>query len=104
MARLCLVLAVIGVVVPYAAFAPWLLNHGLNIPGLISEAMAYPLSQFAWLDVIIAAIALIVFILVDGKRLKVKGRNWAIVATLCVGVSCGLPFYLYLRERQLEAE
>ena len=66
--------------------------------------MAYPLSQFAWLDVIIAAIALIVFILVDGKRLKVKGRNWAIVATLCVGVSCGLPFYLYLRERQLEAE
>ncbi|MCC2520623.1 DUF2834 domain-containing protein [Vibrio coralliilyticus] len=104
MARLYLVLAVIGVTVPYAAFAPWLLHHGLNIPELMSEAMAYPLSQFAWLDVIIAAIALIVFILVDGKRLKVKGRNWAIAATLCVGVSCGLPLYLYLRERQLKAE
>lgn len=52
----------------------------------------------AW-DLMIAATALIVWIIAE-TRVR---RNWsallAIPATLCIGVSCGLPLYLFLRTR-----
>lgn len=98
MSKLYLTLTILGTLVPYGAFIPWLINHGLDIPLLISQATANPISVFAWLDVVIAAIALIAFILFDGKKHHVKHRAWAVIGTLTVGVSCGLPLYLYLKE------
>ena len=97
-------LAIIGTLIPYAAFVPWLLQNGLDLPQFYIEAMANPISIFAWLDVIAAAITLLGFIVHDGQKNQVKWRFIAIVGTLSVGVSCGLPLYLYLRERQRCAE
>jgi len=55
-------------------------------------------SGLVW-DLTIAAIALTVFIV---SEVAVR-RNWialiAIPATFGIGVSCGLPLYLYLRSR-----
>ena len=55
-------------------------------------------SGLVW-DLTIAAIALTVFIV---SEVAVR-RNWvaliAIPATFCIGVSCGLPLYLFLRSR-----
>ena len=86
-----LVLAIIGTLIPYAAFIPWLLQNGIDIPQFFIEAIANPISIFAWLDVIVAAIVLLVFIVHDGQKNRVKCRFIAIVGTLSVGVSCGLP-------------
>ncbi|UTW00516.1 DUF2834 domain-containing protein [Marinomonas rhizomae] len=97
-------LAIIGVLVPYAAFVPWLLQNGVDIPQFCAEMMANPISMFAWLDVVVAAITLLVFIIHDGQKKQVRWRFIAIVGTLSVGVSFGLPLYLYLRERQRGAE
>jgi len=36
------------------------------------------------------------------NRLRLRGRWIILLATLLVGVSLGLPLFLYLRERQLE--
>lgn len=95
-----LVLAVAGALIPYGAFLPWLLSNGLDIPLLYEQATANQISIFAWLDVVIAAIALLAFIIVDGKRHVVRGKSLAIVATFAVGVSCGLPLYLFFKEKQ----
>ncbi|MGO2233832.1 MAG: DUF2834 domain-containing protein [Marinomonas sp.] len=99
-----LVLAILGTFIPYAAFVPWLVQNGFNIPLFFAEMMANPISIFAWLDVFLAAIALLGFILHDGQKNQVKWRFIAIIGALSVGVSCGLPLYLYLRERQRCAE
>lgn len=101
MARFYLLLSILGTVVPYGAFVPWIISNGLDFSLLLEEATANPISIFAWLDVVIAAIALLGFIFVDGNRNGVKGRTIAILGTLSVGVSCGLPLYLYLREKNL---
>ncbi len=98
-----LVLAILGTAVPYAAFVPWLIQHGVDIPLLLQHAIANPISLFAWLDVIISAIALLGFIIVDGGRHRVPYRVFAIIGTLTIGVSCGLPPYLYLKERHKTA-
>ncbi|NVK72655.1 hypothetical protein C0J08_04980 [Marinomonas sp. CT5] len=98
-----LVLAILGTLIPYGAFVPWLMQNGIDIPQFFTEMMANPISIFAWLDVFVAAITLLGFILHDGQKNQVKWRYIAIVGTLSVGVSCGLPLYLYLRERQTRA-
>lgn len=95
---LYLVLAILGALLPLAQFVPWVLVYGFNISLFFGELFANNISAFFGLDVIISAIVLIVFILVDSKRLAVSHAWLSIVATLCIGVSCGLPLYLYMRE------
>ncbi len=100
MANFYLVLTFLGILLPYGAFIPWLINHGLDISLLFNEATANPISILAWLDVLVAAVALLGFILVDGQRHQVKYRYFAVLAILSVGVSFGLPMYLYFKEKQ----
>jgi len=40
-----------------------------------------------------------VFIRVEGRRAKVPRLWMPVTATCLVGVSCGLPLFLYLREQ-----
>ncbi|HHG3405416.1 TPA: DUF2834 domain-containing protein [Vibrio parahaemolyticus] len=100
MVRFYLVLTLLGILLLYGALVPWLVANGLDISLLLSEAVANPISIMAWLDVLVGAIALIGFILVDGQKHKVKYRYFAVLGTLSVGVSFGLPMYLYFKEKQ----
>ncbi|PIE36490.1 MAG: hypothetical protein CSA54_04270 [Gammaproteobacteria bacterium] len=100
MAWLWLFLTALGTALPFAAFLPWLAAEGPNLPLALELAAGNAMSRFAWLDVIVAAIALLAFIAVDGKRHAVKHRWTAVLATLCIGVSAGLPWYLFLREKR----
>ena len=100
MARFYLVLTLLGILLPYGAFVPWLVTNGFDLALFFSEAVANPISIFAWLDILVAAIALLSFIVVDGQRHKVKYRYFAVLGTLSVGVSFGLPLYLYFKEKQ----
>ena len=47
---------------------------------------------------------LITLIVVESKRLAIKKGWLAIVATLCVGVSLGLPLFLDLRQLTLDEQ
>jgi|SRR5258708_3334636 hypothetical protein len=93
--------AVVGAVLPYSQFVPWLAEHGLNLPLMLSELFSTRMGAFFGLDVLLSAIILIVFIRREGARLKLGARWLAIAATCLIGVSCGLPLFLYLRERKL---
>ena len=101
MAKFYLLLTVLGTLIPYGAFLPWLIENGFNLALMWSEIADNPLSAFAWLDVVLSAVALMGFIIVDGKKHAVKYRYCALLATVCVGVSSGLPMYLYLRAKQV---
>jgi uncharacterized membrane protein len=98
--KVYLLLTVLGIAIPFGAFIPWLATNGLDVIALFNAAIVNPISIFAWLDVIVAALVLLIFIIVDGKQNKVKNYWFAIVGTLSVGVSFGLPLYLYLKEKQ----
>lgn len=100
MVRFYLVLVLLGFFLPYGAFIPWLVDNGLDIGLFFNEAVANPISMFAWLDVLVAGVALLGFIVVDGHRNKVRYRYFAVLGTLSVGVSFGLPLYLYFKEKQ----
>lgn len=96
------ILAVLGTVLPYSQFIPWVSENGSNLALLIVEASQTRIGAFAWLDVMVSAVVLIAFILCEGSR---KGMKWLwvpIIGTITVGVSLGLPLFLLLREIHLE--
>ncbi len=77
-------------------------HHGLNMPLFIRDLFANRISAFFAMDVIVSAIALISFIQIEGKRLAMRLLWLPIVSALLVGVSLGLPLFLYLRQLQLD--
>jgi len=104
MAPLYLALAVIGAVVPYAKFVPWLIQHGLDLRLFVGELFSTRIGGFFGLDVLISAVTLLVFIRREGSRRNLRLLWLPIGATCLIGVSCGLPLFLYLRERQLTSQ
>ncbi len=98
-----LVLCVLGVALPYLQFVPWVAANGVNLPLFFQELFSTRIGAFFGMDVIVSAVALLIFAGSEGARLSVPGRWWLpLIAVLAVGVSLGLPLFLYLRERKLE--
>ena len=99
---LYLALFVVGAVVPYLSFVPWVLDHGFDISLMVEELFANRISAFFGLDVIVSAIVLWVFIAIESPRVGVR-HTWApVAASLAIGVSAGLPLFLYLRESAIK--
>ena len=97
-----LLLAALGAILPYWKLVPWVMDHGLNLSLLCQELFATRIGAFFGLDVVVSAVVLFVLVFVEGRRDRVPHLWLPIVATLLVGVSLGLPLFLYLRQRQLD--
>lgn len=95
---------VLGIVLPYSQFLPWVLDHGLSPVLFLSEILESRISAFAWFDVVVSAIVLLTFAGVESRRLGMKNVWITWLATLTVGVSLGLPLFLLMREYHLDAQ
>jgi hypothetical protein len=97
-----LMLFIVGTIVPYLSFVPWVIDHGLDISLMVEELFANRIGAFFGLDVIVSSLVLWAFIGFEGQRSAVR-HTWApIVASLLVGVSAGFPLFLFMRESALE--
>lgn len=97
-----LALCVIGTVLPCWQLLPWVMEHGLNLSVLCQELFATRIGAFFGLDVIVSAVVLFIFVFSEARRIALPLVWLPVVATLLVGVSLGLPFFLFLRQRQLD--
>lgn len=98
-----LLLCLLGITLPYSQFVPWLLQNGLNLPLFWNQLMANRVSAFFGADVLVSAIVLLVFVRAEGS-LHGFQRWLPLIAVLTVGVSLGLPLFLFLREGSRQAE
>ncbi len=102
MKALYLGLCVLGTILPYSQFIPFLREHGLDARLFLEQLFATRIGGFFGMDVIVSSAVLWVFVFAEGRRLGMR-HLWApIAANLAVGVSLGLPLFLYLRERRLQ--
>jgi len=99
-----LVLCVLGVVLPYWQFIPWLAANGLNMRLFFEHLFANRIGAFFGMDVLVSAVAVPVFAGRETPRLGESGRWLPLIVVLTVGVSLGLPLLLYMRERRLEQD
>lgn len=97
-----LLLCVAGIVLPYSQFLPFVREHGLDMKLFLLQLFSTRIGAFFGMDVVVSALVLWLFVFVDGRRAGVRGLWAPIAATLAVGVSLGLPLFLYMREAALE--
>ena len=94
-----LALAIWGAIHPMYYFISWFNENGYDIMAMVDAWHVNAATSGLTWDLTIAAVSLTVFIIAE---VAVR-RNWisliAIPATFCIGVSCGLPLYLFLRSR-----
>jgi hypothetical protein len=99
---LYLVLCFAGTVLPYSQLVPFLRDHGLDFRLFFVQLFSTPTGGFFGIDVFVSSVVLWVLVFVEGRRSRVK-HLWApIIANVAVGVSLGLPLFLYLREARLQ--
>lgn len=94
-----LALAVWGAVHPMYYFAAWFGANGFDLMGMVDAWHANAATSGLVWDLTIAAVALTLWVVFEAWQRRDWMRLLAIPATFCIGVSCGLPLYLYLRMR-----
>jgi hypothetical protein len=95
-------LAIWGAIQPMMYVGPWIIENGFNLQAMVALWKANDAVTGLYWDLLISAITLTVWILFE---VWVR-RNWiallAIPATWVIGVSCGLPLYLFLRAKPVK--
>ncbi len=95
-----LALAVWGSIHPMYYFISWFNANGYDLMAMVDAwHVNAATSGLVW-DLTIAALALTLWVIVEAVRSRDWLRLIAVPATFCIGVSCGLPLYLYLRMRR----
>jgi O-antigen ligase len=101
--RLYLALCLVGTVLPYSQFVPFLHEHGLDARAFLEQLFATRISGFFAMDVLVSAVALWAFVRIEGRRAGLRHIWMPLAAILAVGVSLGLPLFLYMREARSTA-
>lgn len=99
-----LLLAVLGGILPWQANIEFIQSSstgGFDLAGFISDANLTAASRSLSRDLLVAASAFTIWIVVEGRRLDVKGWQITLLACVTISFACGGPLFLYLRERKL---
>lgn len=87
---------------PFWPFTKWLSEVGFKGSLLVRELLANRISTSFAFDVFVSAHVPINFMRVESARVEYAGDLFRVLATVLVGVSLGLPLFLYSRESVLE--
>jgi len=93
-----LAMSIIGAIVPMVFVLGWMQNGGMLF-GLVAAWSANSASTGLMWDLIISAIVLAVFAISECMARRYYFPLIALPVTLAIGLSCGLPLYLFLRTR-----
>jgi len=96
------ILCILGFVLPYSQFIPFLLENGLDLNLFFQELFINKISSFFAMDLIVSSLVLWTFVFWEGSRLKMKYLWVYIVGNLTIGVSFALPLFLLMRQKQLD--
>lgn len=104
MRHIFLALAIWGAIHPMVWFLRYMRETGTGLSGLIDAWYVNASTTGLTWDLTIAAVTLTLWVLAESIYRKAWMNLMAIPATFCIGVSCGLPLYLWLRSRPAPGE
>jgi hypothetical protein len=104
MKTLYLLLAILGLALPYYFLTAFLLEHGLDLPLLLRQLFANSISTFFAVDVLVSSVVFWLFVYQEAARHQISHGWLFVVANLLVGVSFALPLFLYVRQARFEAQ
>jgi hypothetical protein len=66
-----------------------------------SRRRLQPLYLTLSLDLAIGATSILIWMIVESKRLQMRGLGWVLLSCATIAFAFGAPLFLYLRERRL---
>lgn len=97
-----LALSIVGAILPWLFVANYLLAPDVSMTSFIASVFANSVSSAVAMALIFSALVFFVFAFREGKWVGLQ-HVWAIIpATLLVGLSFGLPLFLYRRAKLRE--
>ncbi len=100
---LYLALAITGAVLPWLANLEFIRDYGssFDLGQFVQLANANPAASSLSRDLAIAATAVVIWMVRESRRLKMRGLPWVLLSCITIAFACGAPLFLYLRERRL---
>ena len=98
-----LLLAAIGLLVPYWFFFQFFKANGFQLGLLLQQALINPVSIAFTVDLVLSIIVFWFYLFGEANKLQMKNAWLYVLASLTIGLSFALPLFLYFRERQLES-
>jgi len=104
LAWLYLALAVAGAVLPWMANLAFIQGSGqpFDLGLFVQMANANPAAQSLSRDLAVGATAVTVWMVVESRRLQMRGLVWVLLSCVTIAFAFGAPLFLYLRERRLQ--
>jgi hypothetical protein len=97
-----LTLCILGFVLPYSQFVPFLAEHGLDFKLFFEQLFTNRISSFFAMDILVSSIAFWIFVFYEDTRSQMKLLWVYVVSNLIIGLSFALPLFLLIRQRHLE--
>lgn len=104
LALIYLALAVAGAVLPWLANLAFIQGSGqpFDLGLFVQMANANPAAQSLSRDLAVGATAVTVWMVVESRRLQMRGLVWVLLSCVTIAFAFGAPLFLYLRERRLQ--
>jgi hypothetical protein len=98
-----LALAIAGGVLPWLANLEFIRTYGqaFDIGLFVRLANGNPAAQSLSRDLAIGATAVTIWMVSEGKKLRLRGLGWVLLSCITIAFAFGAPLFLYLRERRL---
>jgi hypothetical protein len=96
-------MALCGAVFPWLANAEFIAQYGaaFDLRQFMQLANANPAAQSLSRDLLIGASAFTLWIIVEARRLKMRGLWIVLLGSVTIAFAFAGPFFLFLRERRL---
>ena len=96
--------ATLGAILPTLANIKFVKEYGptFNISLFINLANANPAAQSLSQDLLIGAVAVMTWVIIESRRLKMKNLWIVIISSLTISFAFATPLFLFLRERRLK--
>ena len=103
MAWVYLALSVAGAILPWLANWDFVQTYGsgFDLGRFLALANANPASQSLARDLAVMATALTIWMVLESRRLKMRGLGWVLLSCITIAFAFGAPLFLHLRERRL---
>lgn len=98
-----LIIAVLGIIAPYSQMPAMLADGEYSLIEHFSAVYASPETAFFGWDLAVTGIAFLAFLIIEIRKRKIPYWWIALLGTFMVGISFGLPFFLFLRSRAAES-
>jgi hypothetical protein len=97
-------LAIAGAILPWRANLAFIQESGsaFDLQRFIALSNANPAAQSLSSDLLVGASAVTLWIVLEGRRLRMRSLPWVLLSCVTVAFAFGAPLFLFLRERRLQ--